>query len=84
MRVTVHGEEEHEPAAGHGHGHAHGHDHAHPHEHAHAHAHHHATDVYKRQVQISTWLGIEATWLASTCKSVSYTHLDVYKRQAAG
>ena len=43
MRVTVHGEEEHEPAAGHGHGHAHGHDHAHPHEHAHAHAHHHAT-----------------------------------------
>ena len=35
MRVTVHGEEEHEPAAGH--------DHAHPHEHAHAHAHHHAT-----------------------------------------
>ena len=43
MAVTVHGEEEHEPAAGHGHGHAHGHDHAHPHEHAHAHAHHHAT-----------------------------------------
>jgi hypothetical protein len=51
MKVTVHGEEEHEPAEGHDHEHNedadHGHDstgeHSHEHGHDHDHEHHHAT-----------------------------------------